>query len=90
MVGDGWTTDMAPWRLPTTDPRNASVHWEELNKILGIMAKSLEAIMHLGLLCILCIFIYALMGTQFYAKQLEDENGDSPRSNFDHIGTYFR
>ena len=60
--------------------------WEKLNNILVVMFKSFQAIMHLGLLCILCIFIYALMGTQFYAKQLKDEEGESPRSNFDHIG----
>lgn len=34
----------------------------------------------------LCIFIYALLGTQFFSKKLTEDDGESPRSNFDHIG----
>jgi hypothetical protein len=31
------------------------------------------------------MFIYALMGMQFFGKRLEDEDGKSPRANFDNI-----
>ena len=60
--------------------------WKTLKALLSVMIESFIAICHLGLLCLLIIFIYALMGTQFFSKKLEDEDGESPRSNFDNIG----
>jgi len=59
--------------------------WKKLNELIGIMVKSFIAISYLGVLVMLILFIFALMGTQFFSKQLKDGD-ESPRSNFDNIG----
>ena len=60
--------------------------WKTLNDLIKTMARSFVSISYLGLLVLLILFIFALMGTQFFSKRMTDEDGESPRSNFDNIG----
>lgn len=60
--------------------------WKSLRNLLKTIYKSFSAISYLGLLCLLQIFIYALIGVQFFADNLHDDELDgSPRANFDNL-----
>lgn len=59
--------------------------WTSLRLLLTKMAKSLPTISYLGLLCLLCMFIYSLLGMQFFGGKLKDGDGEPARANFDNL-----
>jgi len=42
--------------------------WKKLNELIGVMIEAFKAITYLGLLVMLILFIFALMGMQFFSK----------------------
>lgn len=59
--------------------------WKTLNEMLLNMYKTLNSIAYLLLLMILIMFIYALLGVQFFRNKFVDENGNTARANFDNL-----
>ena len=61
--------------------------WKSLQRLLGSLLRALHPLMWLMLLFALILFIFALLGMQFFGDQLSpDAQGYSPRPNFDSIG----
>ena len=56
--------------------------WKGLRDIIATVMKSLSSIGYLALLMLLFVFIYALVGMQFFGNRWK-EDGVSPRLNFD-------
>jgi voltage-dependent calcium channel T type alpha-1I len=59
--------------------------WSGLRKLLKTVLASLQSIANLALLMVLLIFIYSLVGMQFFSgefKQSSDEDDDPGRFNF--------
>ena len=57
--------------------------WKSLRQLINTVVKSMTSISYLGLLMLLFVFIYALMGMQFFGNRWVDEVQSSPRINFD-------
>ena len=61
-------------------------HWKELNHLLTTVLMSLSSVLNFSVIMMLFVFIYAVLGMQFFAGQLQEDDGSSPRSNFDTFG----
>mmetsp|Transcript_14911 Transcript_14911/g.2500 ORF Transcript_14911/g.2500 Transcript_14911/m.2500 type:complete len:171 (+) Transcript_14911:207-719(+) len=57
--------------------------WKSLRILLKKMGQSMSTIGYLGLLCFLCMFIYALIGMRLFGGKMKDEDGNHSRANFD-------
>ena len=60
--------------------------WTNLRKILQTVLESFASIANLALLMFLLIFIYALIGMQFFSKIIKDDNGEPVRFTFTSFG----
>ena len=60
--------------------------WSNLRKILQTVLESFASIANLALLMFLLIFIYALIGMQFFSKIIKDDNGEPVRFTFTSFG----
>ena len=61
--------------------------WKSLQRLLASLMRAVMPLFWLLLLFALFLFIFALLGMQFFGDQLElDELGQPPRPNFDSIG----
>ena len=60
--------------------------WTNLRKILQTVLESFGSIANLALLMFLLIFIYALIGMQFFSKIIKDDNGEPVRFTFTSFG----
>ena len=57
--------------------------WTSLQKILGTIIKSIPAVANLAVLAMLFIFIYALIGKQFfYGELIDPDTGEESRYHF--------
>lgn len=59
--------------------------WTSLRKLLQTVIASFPAIANLGLLTFLFLFIYALVGKQFFAGEFLDDDGQPARYSFNTI-----
>ena len=65
--------------------------WESLKLLIDSIAHTIAAIGNFTILLALFIYVYALLGMQFFANKLkfdkfgnlDMENGELPRANFD-------
>ncbi len=60
--------------------------WTTLKKLLQTVLNSFSSIANLGLLMFLVIFIYALIGMQFFSGAIPDNEDGEFRFNFDTFG----
>lgn len=60
--------------------------WTSLKQLLQTVIVSLPAITNLGMLTFLFLFIYALVGKQFFAGELYDSEGELSRYHFNTMG----
>ncbi|GAB5365090.1 hypothetical protein AAMO2058_001026900 [Amorphochlora amoebiformis] len=60
--------------------------WKQLNRLLDAIGKSLRSLTYFSLLLLLFIFMFGLIGLQFFAGKLKDSNGEVSRANFDNVG----
>jgi len=60
--------------------------WKKLKQLLKTVIDSFSAIANLGLLMFLLLFIYALIGMQFFSGPLLDSEGEVARYNFNSFG----
>jgi voltage-dependent calcium channel L type alpha-1D len=59
--------------------------WKALDHMMKNLYKSLNSIIYLLLLMGLILFIYSLIGVQFFKDQFVDEQGKQARANFDSL-----
>lgn len=59
--------------------------WKNLRNMLVKLIRSLKSIAYLGLLMLIILFIYTLLGKQLFKDKLNDANGNNPRANFDNL-----
>lgn len=60
--------------------------WVMLKKLLQTVIDAFGAITNLGLLMFLLVFIYSLLGMQFFSGELYEEDGSQARYNFQSFG----
>jgi voltage-dependent calcium channel T type alpha-1I len=60
--------------------------WTTLRKLLETVLNSFSSIANLGLLMFLLIFIYALIGMQFFSGEIPDNEDGEFRFNFNSFG----
>lgn len=60
--------------------------WGQLNRLLDAIAESFRSLTYFGFLLVLFMFMFALLGIQFFKDKLNDENGERSRANFDNFG----
>lgn len=60
--------------------------WTTLKKLLETVLNSFSSIANLGLLMFLLIFIYALIGMQFFSGDIPDNKNGEFRYNFNSFG----
>lgn len=60
--------------------------WKMLKKLLQTVIDAFGAITNLGLLMFLLVFIYSLLGMQFFSTDLIEEDGSIARYNFGSFG----
>jgi len=65
-------------------------NWPDFQDLIATMTKTLADISYFGILMFLFIFIFSLLGMEFFAHKVKldednqpDRHGDSPRENFD-------
>ena len=70
--------------------------WKSLKLLIYSIAHTIAAIGNFTVLLGLFIYVYSLLGMQFFAGKLKfnkegyyDPNGESPREHFDHLGWAF-
>ena len=59
--------------------------WKTLREMLLKLINSMKSISYLGLLMLIIMFIYTLLGKQLFKGIMNDGNGNNPRSNFDNL-----
>jgi hypothetical protein len=56
---------------------------ESMQTIIGVIVKSYKSFIYITLLMFLFIYIFALLGQNLFAYKLFDDEGDSPKENYD-------
>jgi len=61
--------------------------WHSLNQLILTVIRSIPGLANFGVILFLFLFIYSLIGMQFYGGKFTEENGfeDVPRANFDSL-----
>eukprot|EP00939_MAST-03C_sp_MAST-3C-sp1_P002275 g2275.t1 len=56
---------------------------ESMQHILRVLAKSLTSALYVGMLMLLFMMIYSILGMQFFMYKLKDDSGVTSRNNYD-------
>ncbi|OMJ67418.1 hypothetical protein SteCoe_35428 [Stentor coeruleus] len=59
--------------------------WKTLRIMLVKLIKSMKAITYLGLLMLIIMFIYTLLGKQLFQGSMDDGDGGIPRANYENL-----
>ncbi|OMJ69330.1 hypothetical protein SteCoe_32973 [Stentor coeruleus] len=57
--------------------------WKKLRMLLAKLINAAKSIAYLGLLSMISVFIFTLLGKQLFKGQLLDQDGQIPRANFE-------
>lgn len=57
--------------------------WKKLRNLLGKLLNAVKSIAYLGLLTLIFMFIFTLLGKQLFKGKLLDDKGEIPRANFE-------
>ena len=62
---------------------------ESMQTIIQVMVKSYKSFIYITSLMFLFIYIFSLLGMNLFANKLVDQDGETPRGNYDRFTAAF-